>query len=282
MAVVKEGDCAWIRIIGRVTTQRSVDGVPAFNVSNVTYQIGGQTAVATDLFVAGSLAFQSSTLNGKDGATGDGQSGYGGLALKWQPGAWLVAAAVTGSYGSFDTSRFIGLPGYSGTATASPSVYSIGARLRAGYEVSFQDWYVRPYVDLDLIHTHSPSYNESGPATVSLAFAAADQTAFVATPAAEVGARIDLAEGRTLRPFATAGVSYYSNSDWRVRSMFIGAPPGSGTFTTTIAEGHTIGRLGAGVQLLGVGSLDLRLQYDGEFGANRTSNGGFLTVAWRF
>jgi hypothetical protein len=36
------------------------------------------------------------------------------------------------------------------------------------------------------------------------------------------------------------------------------------------------------VQLLGVGSLDLRLQYDGEFGANRTSNGGFLTVAWRF
>ncbi len=121
MAVVKEGDCAWVRIIGRVTTQRSVDGVPAFNVSNVTYQIGGQTAVATDLFVAGSLAFQSSTLNGKDGATGDGQSGYGGVALKWQPGAWLLAAAVTGSYGSFDTSRFIGMPGLlRHVATASP------------------------------------------------------------------------------------------------------------------------------------------------------------------
>ena len=67
-------------------------------------------------------------------------------------------------FGSFDTSRFVGLPGYAGTATASTSLYSIGARLRAGYEVSFQDWYVRPYVDLDLIHTHSPSYNESGPA----------------------------------------------------------------------------------------------------------------------
>jgi uncharacterized protein with beta-barrel porin domain len=109
-----------------------------------------------------------------------------------------------------------------------------------------------------------------------------DQTAFVATPAVEVGARVDLAEGRTLRPFATAGLSYYSNSDWRVRSMFIGAPSGSGTFTTTNAEGHTIGRLGAGIQLLGVGSLDLRLQYDGEFGANRASNGGLLTMAWRF
>jgi uncharacterized protein YhjY with autotransporter beta-barrel domain len=82
--------------------------------------------------------------------------------VTWQ--AWLVAAAVTGSFGSFDTLRFVGLPGYAGTATASTSLYSIGARLRAGYEVSFQDWYVRPYVDLDLIHTHSPSYNESGPA----------------------------------------------------------------------------------------------------------------------
>jgi len=92
----------------------------------------------------------------------------------------------------------------------------------------------------------------------------------------------NLADGRTLRPFATAGLSYYSNSDWRVRSMFIGAPAGSGTFTTTIAEGHTIGRLGAGVQLLGVGNLDFRLQYDGEFFANRASNGGFLTAAWRF
>jgi outer membrane autotransporter protein len=193
-----------------------------------------------------------------------------------------MAFAVTGSYGQFDTSRTVSLPGFTGDASSSPVVESIDSRIRTAYNFVLDTWYARPYVDLDLIHTRAPGYNESGPATVSLNVATANQTTFVGTPAVEVGKRIDLQGGMTLRPFAMAGVSVYSNSDWKMQAAFSGAPIGSLPFTTTISEGSVVGRFGAGVQLLGYGNLDLRLQYDGEYGANRISTAGFLTAAWRF
>jgi hypothetical protein len=63
---------------------------------------------------------------------------------------------------------------------------------------------------------------------------------------------------------------------------FIGAPPGAALFTTTPTQGHAIGRVQAGLQLLGVGNLDLRMQYDGELGGVGVSNAGLLTAVWRF
>jgi outer membrane autotransporter protein len=281
-ALVIEGRCVWARVIGQVTNQRAVEGIPGFNMSNITYQAGGQAEIAPDWFAAGALAFQTSNFNGNDSSSGRGQSGYGGVTLKWQPGPWRVAFALSGSYGEFHTSRAVTVPGFAGLATASPVVDSIAARIRTAYNFVFADGYVRPYLDLDVIHARSPAYSESGLPTVSLTFATAHQTTFVGTPAIEIGQRIDLDRGMTLRPYAKAGVSLFSNSDWHVRSGFIGAPAGTASFTTTLSEGHAVGRVGAGVQLLGVGNLDFRLQYEGEFAANLVSHAGLLTAALRF
>jgi outer membrane autotransporter protein len=282
-ALVIEGRCVWGRVVGRVTSQSSVEGIPGFNISNVTYQAGGQAEIAPDWFAAGALAFQTSDLTGvNDSSTGRGRSGYGGVALKWQPDSWRIAFALGGSYGAFNTSRAITLPGFTGLATASPVVESIAARIRTAYNFVFGDGYLRPYLDLDVIHARSPAYNETGPATVSLSFATAGQTTFVGTPAIEIGQRIDLDGGKTLHPFAKVGISLFSNNDWQVRSGFIGAPAGTASFTTSVSEGHAVGRIGAGVQLLGVGHLDFRLQYEGQFAANTVSHAGLLTAAWRF
>jgi uncharacterized protein YhjY with autotransporter beta-barrel domain len=282
-ALVIDGRCVWGRFTGRFTSQGAADGIPAFDVDTYTYQVGGEFAVAPDWFVDGALAFQTSTLDShNDSSTGSGRGGYGGVALKWQPGFWRLALAVSGGYSQFDTSREIAMPAFGGEATASPAVYSIAARVRTAYNFVFAGGYVRPYLDLDLIHTHTPAYTESGPPTLSLFFAQSGQTTFVATPAVEIGRRIDLDNGVTLRPYADIGVSLFSNGDWQVQSGFVGAPAGAGLFTTTISEGHAVGRVSAGIQLLGVGNLDLRLRYEGEFAADTTSHAGLLTVAWRF
>jgi outer membrane autotransporter protein len=282
-ALVKEGGCAWARVIGHAVSQRATDGIPGFTGNNVTYQLGGEAGIAPDWLVTGSLAVQTSTFSSSNATSqGNGQSGYGGVGVKWQPGPWLVALAVAGSYGSFSTERSIALAGFAGIATASPVIESVATRVRLARSFDQGEWYVRSYLDLDLIHTHAPAFNESGPAPIGLAVLAANQTTFVGAPAIEVGRRIDLADGKTLRPFVLAGVSFYSNSDWRVRASFAGAPSAASSFTTTIPEGQVIGRAGAGVQFLGFRNFDFRLQYDGEFGANRSSNGGYLTGAVRF
>jgi outer membrane autotransporter protein len=282
-ALVTDGRCIWGRFIGRFTSQHAADGIPGFDVNSYIYQVGGEAEVAPEWFADGALAFQTSNLEShNDSSTGTGNSGYGGAALKWQPGLWRLAFAVSGSYGRFNTSRDIVTPGFGGLATAAPAIYSIAARVRTAYNFVVADSYVRPYLDLDVIHTHAASFTETGPPSLSLFFANSGQTTFVATPAVELGRRIDLNDGMTLRPYVSAGISLFSNSDWQVQSGFVGGPSGAGLFTTTVSEGHAVGRVSAGVQLLGVANLDFRLRYAGEFAAGFVSHAGLLTAAWRF
>ena len=281
-ALVTDDSCAWMTMTGRVTAQRAVDGLPSVNTNDFTYQFGAEAKLAPEVFASASLAFQSSILNAGNGANGNGQSGYGGAALKWQPGAWYVAFAVTGSYGKYDLSRPVTLLDAAGIATASPAVVSVDGRTRAAYNVLLGSWYLRPYVDLDVIYTRAPGYTESGFTNVNLNVATASQTTFIGTPSIEIGRRIELGDGMTLRPFATAGVSVFSDSNWTVSTGFSGAPQAVGRFSTTMPQGTVIGRSGVGVQLLGVRSVDLQLQYDGEYGGNRIGSAGFLTAAWRF
>ena len=282
-AHVVETECSWIRMIGRRTVNDARSGVGASTLNTMTWQIGGQHAIAPDLFLAGSLAFQTGWIGGADRVvTGSGQSGFAGLAVKWQPGPWLIAGSVMGSYGSYNMSRIITLPGLGGVAKSTPDQSSIAARLRVAYNVWDDVWYVRPMVSLDVVHARVPGYQETGPSGVSLSYDTASQTGLIATPAIEVGRRYDLSEGWTLRAYASLGVSVFSNRDWRVRTAFLGAPAGSGSFVTTLPNDQVLGRVTMGVHVLSAGSFDLRAQYDGDAGGSMRSHAGTLTAALRF
>jgi outer membrane autotransporter protein len=282
-AHVVETNCAWIRMIGRHTVNDGGGGVRGSTLNTMTWQIGGQQTIAPDLFLAGSLAFQTGWIGSSDSVvTGSGQSGFGGMALKWQPGPWLVAASVMGSYGSYRMSRVVALPGLGGVAKSNPDQSSVAGRLRAAYNVWDDAWYLRPMVSLDIVHARAPAYQETGPAAVSLSYATASQTGVIATPAIEVGRRFDLGEGATLRAYASLGMSFLSNPSWQVRTTFLGAPAGSGSFTTNLPGDRVLGRVSVGAQVLTADAFDLRAQYDGDYGGSMRSHAGTLTLAWRF
>ena len=73
-----------------------------------------------------------------------------------------------------------------------------------------------------------------------------------------------------------------SQNSWDVQSQFLGAPPGVGSFTTSIPTPNLVGRLDLGAQILSAQGIDARLQYDGEFAGNVVSNAGLLTVGLHF
>lgn len=282
-AQVIETNCAWARLIGRHTVSDGGGGIQGSTLNGSVWQIGGQNRIGTDLFLAGSLAFGNTWLNSDNrSVSGSGQTGYAGLALKWQPGPWLVAVSAMGSYGSFRTSRVLSLPGLTGVAKATPDQSSVAGRLRVAYSIWDNEWYVRPMASLDLVYSRVPSYRETGPAVISLGYDTASQTGVIATPAVEVGRRFDLGDGTTLRAFGSLGVSVLSNASWRVRTTFLGAPAGAGSFTTRIQGDRTVGRVSLGMQLLTVGRLDLRAQYDGDFAGSTRSHAGALTFALQF
>uniref|UniRef100_UPI0031D3348F autotransporter domain-containing protein n=1 Tax=Inquilinus sp. TaxID=1932117 RepID=UPI0031D3348F len=162
-ALTSETDCAWAQVTGRSTQQTADGGIGGFSNDSVTYQVGGQHEVAPGWFVGLSGAYQQSWLDGYDDRVdGDGSSGFLGLTVKREMGPWLVAGALSGSYGSFSLDRRISIPGFSGTASSDPDVFAGAARLRAARTFAFSELYLKPMIDLDAIYSRMPGYREGG------------------------------------------------------------------------------------------------------------------------
>ncbi|OWJ68741.1 hypothetical protein BWR60_03065 [Inquilinus limosus] len=281
-ALTGETDCAWAQVSGRSTQQTADAGISGFSNDSITYQVGGQHEVAPGWFVGMSGAYQQSWLEGYDNRVdGDGSSGYLGLTVKREMGAWQIAGALSGSYGSFDIKRRIAIPGFADTVSSDPDVFAGAARLRVARTFAFSEMYLKPYVDLDAIYSRMPGYRESGGGDLGLKVEDSDQFTFAFSPTLEVGGRV-AAGNAILRPYAYAGVTVLSDDDWSAKARFTGAPSGTGSFDTSLPIDDVVARIGAGVQLLTTAGMDIRLQYDGEFSDRTSSNAGSLKAILPF
>ncbi|WP_459615922.1 hypothetical protein [Bordetella sp. 2513F-2] len=278
-----ERDCFWGQVSRRSTDQDAADGISGFSFDSTTYQVGGQREFRPGWFVGGSVAYQNERVRADDGrAGGSGDAGYAGVVLKHQAGPWVYAAALSGGYGSYDLDRSLGIDGYDREAGSSPEAYSLGMRLRVSRHIGVTDrFYLKPYVDLDALYARMPGYTESG-GPLSLRVDSSDQFVAGLSPTLEIGGRVDLPQGATMRPYAYAGVSLLSEDSWETKARFKGAPAGSGGFDTSLPGDNVIGRFGVGMQVNNRSGLDFRLQYDGEVSSRATSHAGQLKVMYRF
>jgi hypothetical protein len=278
-ALTGERNCLWGQVSGRSTHQEGSGGTASFDYDSVTYQFGGQREFRPDWFVGASAAYQSSQLRGQDGrVSGNGDSGYLGMVLKRQAGPWTFSGALGGGYGSYELDRSIGIPNMQSTAEGSPDVYTLGAKLRAARTFTPTDnFYLKPYLDLDASYARMPGYDESGNA-LHLSVDASSQFVMALSPMLEIGGRAELGNGATLRPYAYAGAAFLSKDKWKTRAHFQGAPDGAGSFTTTMETDRVVARIGAGLQVTTASNLDFRLQYDGEVSGKVASHSGTLRV----
>lgn len=110
--------------------------------------------------------------------------------------------------------------GASCTATASAIPLRVGLHARAAYEVPFQRWYLRPTLDPHAAYVRMDSYSESGAAPFNLDVDSSDKVFFAAAPTLELGTRFDLADGSTLRAFASGGAAFFADNDWHAEASF--------------------------------------------------------------
>ena len=280
-AMAGESECVWGQISHRESRQSSHGGAAGFTGDNTTYQVGAQKEVAPHWFVGVSAAYQNDTLRSDGGRVGSsGDSGFLGVALKHEIGPWLLAGGLSGSYGSYDTQRQVGVPGFDRTASSDPDVYSGAARLRLARTFAFPSFYLKPYMDVDAIYSRMPGYSEKGNG-LALKIDGSDQFTFAFSPTLEIGGRVDL-KGATLRPYAYVGATFLTDDEWKTQARFAGAPDGSRGFQTSLPIDDSVARIGAGLQISSTGGVDVRLQYEGEFSSHTSSNSGSLKVAIPF
>ncbi|MFC7395585.1 hypothetical protein ACFQU1_00065 [Chelatococcus sp. GCM10030263] len=277
-----EDSCAWATISGRWTNQGTTSSIQGYDVTTTSYRIGGQHEIASNWYLGGSLAYgdTSATMNG--GSRGDGYTVDGSVALKRTIGPWYFAGSAALAYGSFDTYRQINLPGVTETLESKPSIFLAGARLRAGYEFTFGDLYVRPYGDFDVIHTNLPAARESGSSIYALDVQGSSKTSVALSAMMEVGGRINLDEQTTLRPYASVGVSYLPDDTRAIEASFANETVNNGTFFDYIETPDILGRIDLGLQVYRLDDFELKVGYTADIGSSYLSQSVSARFAYHF
>jgi outer membrane autotransporter protein len=282
-SMLVETECAWAPADVQALDQKASGGISGFDATTYALRAGTQFEVAPNWFVGFAGGYDRSDIRGDDGrVNADGDTLYAGVSLKHEIGPWLLSGAVAGSYGWYDNTRLIRIPGFEARAESDPDVYNLSARVRAAYTFAQDPYYVRPLVDFDLIYSHASGYRESGAGMLDLQVDDAGQWSFHATPAVEVGTRVEVNETTVMRAFAGAGVSFSSIDSWDTSARLASAPAGIGTFDSEVPLADVVGRLTAGVDLANDNGFSVRAQYSGSFSDTYTSHGGSLRLSHKF
>jgi len=278
-----ESDCQWSSVTGGAANFDGGSDSAGYELNDLSFRVGAQVEVAPDWYVGSTAAYTRTWTDFTDGsATGSGQRGDAGLSLKHTIGPWYLAGGFNIGYGAYEYDRVITTTGTAYNASSSPDVLTVAGRLRAAYEFAFPNWYLRPHVDLDMIYVDTLGYSESSLSPLAYKVAGRSDMLFGLSTMLEMGGRVDLSSGWTLRPYASAGVSLLSQDSWVTTASLQGAPEGIGSFDIVSNLPDTLLRLDLGLQLFQERGLEMRAVYGLATGDDYLSNSGSLRLAHRF
>lgn len=279
---IGESQCAWARITGSRLTLGESAGSPGFTQTGVGYRAGAQWEIAPDWFLGATAGYLSTSSSSGDGYTrSTGSGGDISVALKRQLGLWYFAAAANIGYGTYKLNRSFDVGDESWLAETNSDVWTGALRTRAAYEFPFQNWYARPYVDVDLIHTYMPGYTLQGDGA-SLTSSAMNQWTLALQPAMELGARINLGSDAWLRPFASLGLTYLAGQGLSTKVAFGDGSGNSLSFTSTAEMPDLLLDIGAGLQIFANDTYELRGEYKAQIADHFLSQEAMIRASFNF
>jgi hypothetical protein len=280
-AYTREDKCYYAKLTirqlehGASTTGAGVTETATEAVGGIQFDIGGQRRLGL-AFGYEDIASKSYSQSQSLGSS-DGQRLQGGLVLKDQWGAFNAYLNLTGSYGMYDNKRFVNLGGFS-NALSDQTVTSAAAKLRLSYLYSMGSWYAKPLIDMGVSYVHLGGYTERDAGNFNLKVSSADKTIFSIMPGLEVGGQIRDGSGTIWRPYARAGVTFFSSDSMSVAVNFANAPVGINAFNVQSKLDTVFADVEAGTHVLMMNGLSLRLNYEGRYGENTRQHGGTIKL----
>ncbi|WP_348928696.1 autotransporter outer membrane beta-barrel domain-containing protein [Aquabacter sp. CN5-332] len=280
--MINESQCVWTRIIG---SQAKTDDTWSFDGATqnaITYRIGGQWEIAEGWFLGATAGYTSSWGETTDSYTSfQGNGGDVSLALKHQVGPWLFAGSAHLGYGVNTIQNLFDVGDASWQTSNDSTVWTGGLRARAAYEFAFSGWYVRPFVDFDVIYTHAEGYTAQGQ-LFDMQVGNVSEWTFAVHPAVEIGARLDLSPDTWLRPYFTTGITYLTNDGLSTQvDIYDNVRDGNAFISTTYMPDFLVD-LGVGLQLFAQDKYELRGEYKAQIGEHFLGQEGSLRLATRF
>ena len=278
---IAQDQCVWARVSGNWLDQDDTSQTIGFDRWAARFSGGVQAQLAPDWRLGLALGYEHGDLNalgGLQNSTSD--SVYGGAAIKYTKGNGLLAAAVSGGHGWYDTTRNLAFGGFGGQASASHDVSHINARLRGAWAFTRDNRYIKPMVDLNLSWIDMGGFTESGGPGLSVA--GSQETVWSVTPAVEFGWQRALGDGRLIRPYVRAGVTLLDDPSFATVSSFTAAPAGTAGFQATMSTDDVIGEIAAGMDVLMTNGAVVKVFYEGRFGETTIQQSGGLKASMKF
>ncbi|MCE8020457.1 autotransporter domain-containing protein [Halomonas sp. MCCC 1A11036] len=208
---------------------------------------------------------------------------YGGTQWAMEGGTLSLRGGLAHTWHDIETSRFIGVSGFSDSLSADYRANTFQAFGELGYGIETDVARVEPFVNLAHVHTRTGSFGESGGAAALSSASGSMDTTF-ATPGIRAETDLDLGLGEG----EETGARLYGTVGWRhafgdVTPESTHAFAGSDAFTIA---GSPIGRnalvLDTGLELDLTPNSTLGVSYQGQFASGMEDHGVSATLSIRF
>lgn len=266
-ALIQEGQCIWAQASGHWLDQERTRETADFDRAAFRFSGGAQAELAEDWRLGLALGYEAGDLDAignRQGSQSD--TVHAGAVVKYVHGNALVAAAVSGGHGWYDTTRNMAFGGFTGQATASHDISHVTGRLRGAYQFDRGDHYIKPMVDLNVSWVDIGGVTEAGGNGAALSVQGADETVFSVSPAVELGWENRTADGTVLKPYVRAGLTLFDDPAFATVSRFTAAPAGAPVIRTAMRTDDVVGEIAGGIDMFASNGAVFKLFYEGRFG----------------
>ena len=208
-SIIREGECLWAGASAVFLDAGTTSDQIGFSQTAGLFNAGAQVALDDVWRLGFAGGFQSSSLQTATGAQSEGALAQGGVSLKYNPGALLLAGAVTGGGGWYDTTRLMSFGGFTGVAEGEQTLGVFNAAFRAAYVFGDPGLFFKPILDANLTHLELGGFTETGGGGAALSVAGGGNTVFSLAPMLEAGTEWWLGNGTLVRPLIRAGAVWY-------------------------------------------------------------------------
>ncbi|MEO1207495.1 MAG: autotransporter domain-containing protein [Pseudomonadota bacterium] len=214
-AIIREGQCLWARgNVRRLTNDGGNSGV-GYDEDSYFVSGGAQFDIGGPWRIGFGLGYEDLKLVTDSRAETEGERAHFGGVLKYNPGPLLLAASITGGFGSFDNTRYVSFGTFGSTATSDYDSAFVTGRLTAAYQLNVgRGVYLKPQINGAVTHLSRDGYTETGLGGIALRVEDSDDTVFTVSPSVEVGSEVRMARG-VARPYLRGGLTWRSEDTFQ-------------------------------------------------------------------
>lgn len=280
-------DCVWARWTGSVSDQSTTSTNAGYRSTAGGVRLGAQKKLSEQWLAGFTFGYDNNNLS-SSGFTSQGEFIDASISAQTDVKNWSFGASLGFAYGWFDNTRTVQLKEFKAADsfysqyTSESNALTMGLRLRSGYTFKQPNYFVKPFVDVDLLYTQLGGFSEQGQGSLALKANSSDQFNLAISPMVELGADIGRINNRQIKAYANAGATFLPGNTITTPMKLANGLASAGTYGLVTDGPSILGRLNLGLQAFVSEQLELRAQYGLQAGDGYSSQSITGSMTYRF